>query len=100
MFTLLQFYFYILAVSSALLCVYILCNLYNLVWIICPQLGTMYRIICRYQEHTMGLSNDNSIPHHNANNANARNASHPNMIRFKSCNSDEDVTIPLAGTLA
>ena len=26
-----QFYFYILAVSSALLCVYILCNLYNLV---------------------------------------------------------------------
>ena len=47
----LQFYFYILAVSSALLCVYILCNLYNLVWIVCPQLGTMYRIICRYQEH-------------------------------------------------
>ncbi len=26
-----QFYFYILAVSSALLCIYILCNLYNLV---------------------------------------------------------------------
>ena len=92
-----QFYFYILAVSSALLCVYILCNLYNLVWIICPQLGTMYRIICRYQEHTMGL-NENSVSH-NANNANTnRNSSHPNMIRFKSCNaSDEDVTIPLAG---
>jgi len=45
----LQFYFYILAVSSALLCVYILCNTYNLIWIICPQLGTMYRIIKRYQ---------------------------------------------------
>ena len=29
-----QFYFYILAVSSALLCIYILCNLYNLVIII------------------------------------------------------------------
>ena len=26
-----QFYFYILTVSSALLCAYILCNLYNLV---------------------------------------------------------------------
>ena len=26
-----QFYFYILTVSSALLCVYILCNLYNIV---------------------------------------------------------------------
>lgn len=37
-----------MAVSSALLCVYILCNLYNLIWIICPQLGTMYRIIKRY----------------------------------------------------
>ncbi len=46
-----QFYFYILAVSSALLCVYILCNTYNLVWIVCPQLGTMYRIIRRYQDH-------------------------------------------------
>ena len=46
-----QFYFYILAVSSALLCVYILCNLYNLIWIVCPQLGTMFRIIKRYQEH-------------------------------------------------
>ncbi len=46
-----QFYFYILAVSSALLCVYILCNVYNLVWIVCPQLGTMYRIIRRYQDH-------------------------------------------------
>ncbi len=46
-----QFYFYILAVSSALLCVYILCNMYNLVWIVCPQLGTMYRIIKRYQDH-------------------------------------------------
>ena len=46
----------------------------------------------------MGLSNDITLPH-NANNANTRNASsHPNMIRFKSCNaSDEDVTIPLAG---
>lgn len=44
-----QFYFYILAVSSALLCIYILCNLYNLVWIVCPQLGTMYRVIRSYQ---------------------------------------------------
>ena len=46
-----QFYLYILAASSALLCVYILCNMYNLVWIVCPQLGTMYRIIKKYQEH-------------------------------------------------
>ncbi len=38
--------------SSALLCVYILCNLYNLVWIVCPQLGTMYRIIRKYQDHS------------------------------------------------
>merc|ERR1719188_966036 len=45
------FYFYILAISSALLCVYIVCNLYNLVWIMCPQLGTMYRIIRKYQDH-------------------------------------------------
>ena len=48
----LQFYFYILAISSALLCVYIVCNLYNLVWIMCPQLGTMYRIIRKYQDHS------------------------------------------------
>ena len=47
-----QFYFYILAISSALLCVYIVCNLYNLVWIMCPQLGTMYRIIRKYQDHS------------------------------------------------
>ena len=46
-----QFYWYILAVSSAFLCIYILCNLYNLIWIICPQLGVMYRIIRNYQEH-------------------------------------------------
>ena len=46
-----QFYLYILAASSALLCVYILCNMYNLIWIVCPQLGTMYRIIKKYQEH-------------------------------------------------
>ena len=52
-----QFYFYILAVSSALLCVYILCNLYNLVWIVCPQLGTMYRIVKKYQEHSDSSSN-------------------------------------------
>ena len=92
-----QFYFYILAVSSALLCVYILCNLYNLVWIICPQMGTMYRIICRYQEHTMDLNDPSG---NNANNvsSNSNSALHPNMIRFKSCqNSDDEVTIPLAG---
>ena len=46
----LQFYWYILAVSSAFLCIYILCNLYNLVWIVCPQLGVMYRIVRKYQE--------------------------------------------------
>jgi len=46
-----QFYFYILAVSSALLCIYILCNLYNLVWIIWPQMGRMFRIIRKYREH-------------------------------------------------
>ena len=51
-----QFYFYILAVSSALLCVYILCNLYNLIWIVCPQLGTMYRIIRKYQYHVADSS--------------------------------------------
>ena len=63
-----QFYFYILAVSSALLCVYILCNLYNLVkkisiffgslfnvfklqcWIIWPQMGLMYRVIRKYRD--------------------------------------------------
>ena len=92
-----QFYFYILAVSSALLCVYILCNLYNLVWIICPQMGTMYRIICRYQEHTMDLNDPSG---NNANNvsSNSNSALHPNLIRFKSCqNSDDEVTIPLAG---
>lgn len=45
-----QFYFYILAVSSALLCIYILCNLYNLVWIIWPQMGKMFRIIRKYRD--------------------------------------------------
>lgn len=54
-----QFYFYILAVSSILLCVYILCNLYNLVWIICPQLGTMYRIIRKYQIHVVAADSQN-----------------------------------------
>ena len=38
-----QFYFYILAVSSALLCIYILCNLYNLV----SQKTNMCRKICK-----------------------------------------------------
>ena len=90
-----QFYFYILAVSSALLCVYILCNLYNLVWIICPQMGTMYRIICRYQEHTMDLNDPQS---NNVTSNSNNSALHPNLIRFKSCqNSDDEVTIPLAG---
>jgi hypothetical protein len=56
-----QFYFYVLAVSSALLCVYILCNLYNLVWIMCPQLGTMYRIIRKYQEHTAEEENGKRV---------------------------------------
>ena len=46
-----QFYWYILAVSSAFLCIYILCNIYNLIWIACPQLGVMYRIVRKYQEH-------------------------------------------------
>ena len=98
-----QFYFYILAVSSALLCVYILCNLYNLIWIICPQLGTMYRIICRYQEHTMELNvetnNSNSVGGSNPSKGNS--TLHPNLIRFKSCQgtSDDEVTIPLAGNL-
>jgi hypothetical protein len=48
-FLLFQFYFYILTVSIALLCAYILCNFYNLIWIVCPQMGKMYRIICKYQ---------------------------------------------------
>jgi hypothetical protein len=48
-------------VSSALLCVYILCNLYNLVWIMCPQLGTMYRIIRKYQEHTAEEENGKRV---------------------------------------
>ena len=34
-----------ITLTPALLCVYILCNLYNLVWIVCPQMGAMYRII-------------------------------------------------------
>jgi len=46
-----QFYFYILTVSSALLCVYILCNLYNLVWIVWPQMGLMFRVIRKYRDH-------------------------------------------------
>jgi len=45
-----QFYFYILTVSSALLCIYILCNLYNLCWIIWPQMGMMFRVIRKYRE--------------------------------------------------
>lgn len=47
-----QFYFYILTVSSALLCVYILCNLYNICWIIWPQMGLMYRVIKKYREES------------------------------------------------
>ena len=79
-----QFYFYILAVSSALLCVYILCNLYNLIWIVCPQLGTMYRIICRYQEHV-----EPALNHHVS--------STPNLIKYKNNSASQDeVTIPLA----
>ncbi|XP_071748623.1 uncharacterized protein [Lepeophtheirus salmonis] len=50
-----QFYFYILAASTALLCIYILCNTYNLIWIICPQLGTMYRVIKSYQDCLGGV---------------------------------------------
>jgi len=45
-----QFYFYILTVSSALLCIYILCNLYNLCWIVWPQMGLMYRVIRKYRD--------------------------------------------------
>ena len=63
-----QFYFYILTVSSGLLCIYILCNLYNLVkltiwtklcnvclyllqcWIVWPQMGLMYRVIRKYRD--------------------------------------------------
>ena len=91
-----QFYFYILAVSSALLCVYILCNLYNLIWIVCPQLGTMYRIICRYQNTvdpsisasaSVATTNHHPISHQS------------NMIKYKTTSnsaSADEVTIPLS----
>eukprot|EP00093_Oithona_nana_P000700 00700.XXX_2707_2103_1 [CDS] Oithona nana genome sequencing. len=58
-------------------------------------MGTMYRIICRYQEHTMDLNDPQS---NNVTTNSNNSALHPNLIRFKSCqNSDDEVTIPLAG---
>ena len=85
-----QFYFYILAVSSALLCVYILCNLYNLIWIVCPQLGTMYRLICRYQEH-MVLGTPITTSN------NATNSHNTNIVKLRTLSCDEDITVPLTG---
>ena len=85
-----QFYFYILAVSSALLCIYILCNLYNLIWIVCPQLGTMYRLICRYQEH-MVLGTPITTSN------NATNSHNSNIVKLRTLSCDEDITVPLTG---
>ena len=85
-----QFYFYILAVSSALLCIYILCNLYNLIWIVCPQLGTMYRLICRYQEH-MVLGTPITTSN------NATNSHNTNIVKLRTLSCDEDITVPLTG---
>ena len=80
-----QFYFYILTVSIALLCVYILCNFYNLIWIVCPQMGKMYRIICKYQEIVDPTLNQNL------------STAAPNLIKYKNnIASADEVTIPLA----
>lgn len=84
-----QFYFYILTVSIALLCVYILCNFYNLIWIVCPQMGKMYRIICKYQEIV-----DPNLNQHISTAA-------PNLIKYKNnIASADEVTIPLAPGLS
>eukprot|EP00092_Neocalanus_flemingeri_P069496 GFUD01085180.1.p1 GENE.GFUD01085180.1~~GFUD01085180.1.p1 ORF type:complete len:487 (-),score=116.41 GFUD01085180.1:160-1620(-) len=45
-----QFYVYILYITIIITCMYILCNIYNLVWILLPQFGKLSRLMISYKQ--------------------------------------------------
>ena len=46
-----QCYVYILYITIFLTCIYILCNIYNLVWLLLPQLGKLSRLMVTYRQN-------------------------------------------------
>jgi len=46
-----QFYVYILYITIFITCIYILCNIYNLVWLLIPQLGKLSRLMVTYRKN-------------------------------------------------
>jgi len=46
-----QFYIYILDITIFITCIYILCNIYNLVWLLVPQLGKLSRLMVAYRQN-------------------------------------------------
>ena len=46
-----QFYVYILYITIFITCIYMLCNIYNLVWLLIPQLGKLSRLMVTYRKN-------------------------------------------------
>ena len=46
-----QFYVYILYITIIITCIYILCNIYNLVWLTLPQFGKLSRLMTIYKRN-------------------------------------------------
>jgi len=46
-----QFYVYILYITIFITCIYTLCNIYNLVWLLMPQLGKLSRLMVTYRKN-------------------------------------------------
>ena len=46
-----QFYVYILDITICITCLYILCNVYNLVWMLLPRLGKLSSLMVTYKQN-------------------------------------------------
>jgi len=54
-----QFYAYILYITIILTCFYILCNIYNLIWVLFPQLGKLSHLMTAYRRHMRAREGEN-----------------------------------------
>lgn len=54
-----QFYVYILDMTIFITCIYILCNIYNLVWMLVPQLGKLSRLMVIYRQNMRAREGNN-----------------------------------------
>lgn len=53
-----QFYVYILYITIIITCVYILCNIYNLIWLTLPQFGKLSRLMTTYKKNMRAREGD------------------------------------------